>query len=91
MRQHALVRSAIALPHRAVPRQWRPRRRFASCTCHACRGTASGELRLSWRRRLTLIVAGLVVGQLLVIAIDRVIGGPGPFAWVALLFGKTLS
>lgn len=91
MRQHALVRAAAPVGSRIGIRQLRPRRCFASCTCAACRAPASAPARLSWRRRLTLIAAGLVVGQLLVIVLDRVIGGPGPFAWIGLLFGKALS
>lgn len=92
MRQHATVRPtrATRAARLAVP-SLRTRRRFTSCSCAACRAPASAHAPLSWARRLALVVAGLATGQLLVIGIDAAIGGPGPFAWVDLLFGKGLS
>lgn len=87
MRQHSLV----WIGTRGVVEIRRARPRFTSCTCAACRAPIAAPAPLSWRRRLALIAAGFVVGQLLVILFDRVVGGPGPFAWIGLLFGKALS
>lgn len=93
MRQHSLVWIGArgALGQRRTRTRMRPRARFTACACEACSPPATRRVPLSWARRVALVAAGLMVGQLLVIGIDAVIGGPGPFAWVSLLVGKGLS
>ncbi len=92
MRQHATVHQRTATrPARLAMRPVRARRRFSACACEACSAPPPTRPPLSWARRTAFVAAGLVTGQLLVIGIDAAIGGPGPFAWVSLLFGKALS
>lgn len=93
MRQHSNVRPPMPIRPSALPllASRKPRRRFTACNCDFCRARTSQRSTGPWRRPLTLVVAGLLVGQLLVIGLDAAIGGPGPFAWIGLLFGKGLS
>jgi len=63
--------AAIARPRPAAPRR-------VECHCEHCRPAPLTTNQIALR-----MLAGLGAGQLLVIAVDRLIGGPGAFA----LFG----